>query len=74
MTSIEHVKTMAVVVKDALTKAGLPPDFIDEDLMVRVVMLMESSYNQGYEDGKEDAQTKHKMHVMSVLREQMEGK
>jgi len=71
-TNEDMCKTMTTVIREALTKAGVSADFINEDLMIQVVKLMESSYNQGYDDGREDTQIKHKLHVMRVLREELE--
>lgn len=42
------------------------------DLFEGITKLMEEAYNLGYADGREDAETKHKSHVMNVLKNEME--
>jgi hypothetical protein len=40
------------------------------DLLSSITKLLERAYNLGYSDGKEDAEIKHKNHVMKILKQE----
>lgn len=43
-----------------------------QELLDSVTKLLERAYNLGYGDGREDAENRHKQHVMGVLKQEVE--
>jgi hypothetical protein len=62
--------TMGQKITVALVEASLPIAHITEDVIKCVMKLMEEAYSHGWDDGSEDAEVKHKNHVMQVLRKE----
>lgn len=42
------------------------------ELLDSVTKLLERAYELGYHDGREDAENRHKQHIMKTLAEDME--